>query len=122
MKLQNKTALVTGASRGIGRGIAQKLASEGARVAVNYRSDEKAALEVVSQIESAGGEAFAVRGDVAKLDDIETLLSAVEKRFGTLDILVNNAGVGEFVPFETASVEHFDKQFDLNVHGLFFTT
>ncbi len=122
MKLHNKTALVTGASRGIGRGIAQKLASEGARVAVNYRSDEKAALEVVSQIESAGGEAFAVRGDVAKLDDIETLLSAVEKRFGTLDILVNNAGVGEFVPFETASVEHFDKQFDLNVRGLFFTT
>ncbi|HEX8465098.1 MAG TPA: glucose 1-dehydrogenase [Abditibacterium sp.] len=122
MKLQNKSALVTGASRGIGRGIAVKLASEGAKIAVNFNSDEKSALEVVAQIEAAGGQAFAVRGSIADLAAIDSVVSEVENRFGKLDILVNNAGIGEFVAFEDASVEHFDKQFDLNVRGLFFLT
>ena len=122
MKLSNKSALVTGASRGIGRAIAIKLASQGARVAVNYRSGQTEADAVVSQILESGGNAFAVQGDVAKLDDINRVFDEIDEHFGPLDILVNNAGIGEFVPFLEATPEHFDKQFALNVRGLFFVT
>lgn len=122
MKLQNKTALITGASRGIGRGIALKLAQEGARVAVNFNSSEDEAREVVAQIENAGGKAFAIQGDVSIIEGIETLFQNFDKEADSLDILVNNAGTGEFVDFDKATPEHFDKQFNLNVRGLFFTT
>ncbi len=122
MRFENKTALVTGASRGIGRAIAEKLAQEGARVAVNYHSSKDDAEAVVAHIEKQGGSAFAVQGDVSQLDDIAQVLATVKSEFGALDILVNNAGTGEFVSFAQATPSHFDKQFNLNVRGLFFLT
>lgn len=122
MNLSSKTALVTGASRGIGRAIAIKLAADGARVAVNFTKNEGAAQEVVAAIEAAGGEAFAVQGDVADLASIETLFGEVETRFGRLDILVNNAGIAESADFLEATPQHFDDQFGLNVRGLYFAT
>ena len=122
MQLSNKTALVTGASRGIGRAIAIKLAQEGAHVAVNYHSSQEEAEKVVASIQENGGHAFVVQGDIANLDDSAQVLAAVKNQFGALDILVNNAGTGEFVEFAEATPEHFDKQFDLNVRGLFFLT
>ena len=122
MQLANKTALVTGASRGIGRAIAEKLAGEGAHIAVNYRQGKEDAENVVSQIEKAGGSAFIVQGDIANLEEGAQVLAAVKNQFGALDILVNNAGTGEFIEFARATPEHFDKQFALNVRGLFFLT
>jgi 3-oxoacyl-[acyl-carrier protein] reductase len=122
MTLNHKTALVTGGSRGIGRAIALKLAEQGARVAINYRGAAQSAQEVVAQIEKNGGQTFAVQGDVTTQEGIEQIFGEVEKQFSGLDILVNNAGLGEFVPFEQATPEHFDKQFNLNVRALFFVT
>jgi 3-oxoacyl-[acyl-carrier protein] reductase len=120
--LENKRALVTGGSRGIGRGIALELAAGGAHVCVNYRTDEAAAREVVEAIASAGGQAWAAAGDIAELDEIDRLFAQVKEKWGELDILVNNAGLGEFVPFDQATPEHFDRLFVLNVRGLFFAT
>ncbi len=122
MQLPNKTALVTGASRGIGRAIAEKLAREGAHVAVNYRRGKDAAEHVVAAIEKAGGRALVVQGDIADLEQGAQVLAHVKNQFGALDILVNNAGNGEFLPFDQATPEHFDKTFNLNVRGLFFLT
>ena len=117
-KLQGKVAIVTGASKGIGAGIAKQFAAEGATVVVNYASSKDAAGKVVKEITSKGGKAVAVQGDIAKLSDIERVFSETKKQFGKLDILVNNAGVYEFSPIEGVTGEHFHKQFDLNVLGL----
>ena len=92
-KLSGKTALVTGASRGIGRAIALRLAAEGASVAVNYNGSEAKAAEVVEQIRAAGGTAFAVQADVADAASVAAMFDTVLKEFGGLDILVNNAGI-----------------------------
>ncbi len=117
-KLQGKVAIVTGASKGIGAGIARQLAAEGATVVVNYASSKQGADNVVKEITSKGGKAVAVQADVAKQADIERLFAETKKQFGKLDILVNNAGVYEFSPIEGVTSEHFHKQFDLNVLGL----
>jgi 3-oxoacyl-[acyl-carrier protein] reductase len=117
-KLNGKVAIVTGASKGIGAGIAKQLAAEGAAVVVNYASSKAGADSVVASIKSRGGEAIAVQGDVSKQADIERLFAETKKAFGKLDILVNNAGVYEFQPLENVNGEHFHKQFDLNVLGL----
>jgi 3-oxoacyl-[acyl-carrier protein] reductase len=117
-KLQGKVAIVTGASKGIGAGIAKQFAAEGATVVVNYASSKDGAEKVVKEITSKGGKAIAVQGDIAKLGDIERVFSETKKQFGKLDILVNNAGVYEFSPIEGVTGEHFHKQFDLNVLGL----
>jgi 3-oxoacyl-[acyl-carrier protein] reductase len=93
MKLEGRIALVTGASRGIGRGIAEGLAAEGAAVAVNYRSGADAANEVVAAIEAAGGRAAAIQGDVADYDDAQRVVKATIEELGGLHILVNNAGI-----------------------------
>ena len=92
-KLSGKTALVTGASRGIGRAIALRLAAEGASVAVNYNGSEAKAAEVVEQIRAAGGTAFAVQANVADASSVAAMFETVLKEFGNLDILVNNAGI-----------------------------
>ena len=92
MRLANKVAVVTGGSRGIGRGIALKLAAEGARVVVNYRSNAAAAEEVVALIKKQGGEAIAVQADVSLVSDAQNLIKTATKTYGRLDILVNNAG------------------------------
>lgn len=120
--LQGKVALVTGASKGIGAGIAIELASRGAAVAVNYSGSKAAAEKVVADIEAAGGKAIALQADVSNADAIGPLVSAVVKQLGPIDILVNNAGVYEFGPLEQITPEHFHKQFNLNVLGLLLTT
>ncbi len=121
-KLKGKVAIVTGASKGIGASIAKHLADEGAAVVVNYSSSKEGADKVVAEIVGKGGKAVAIQGNVAKLADIEKLLSETKKAFGQLDILVNNAGIYEFAPIETVTEELFHKQFDLNVLGLILTT
>lgn len=121
-KLAGKTALVTGASKGIGAAIAKHFAAAGASVVVNYASSKTGADNVVTEITAAGGKAIAIQGDVAKPADITRLLSETKAAFGQLDILVNNAGVYEFAPLEAITPEHFHRHFDVNVLGLLLTT
>jgi len=121
-KLTGKTAVVTGASKGIGASIAEHLAAEGASVVVNYATSKSGADAVVERIKSKGGKAIAVQGDVSKPDDIAKLFAETKKAYGKLDILINNAGVYEFAPLAAITPEHFHKQFNLNVLGLLLTT
>jgi 3-oxoacyl-[acyl-carrier protein] reductase len=120
--LQGKVALVTGASKGIGAGIARELASRGAAVAVNYAGSKAAAEKLVSDIKSAGGKAVALQADLSNPDSIGPFVEKVARELGPIDVLVNNAGVYEFGPIETVTPEHFHKQFNLNVLGLLLTT
>jgi 3-oxoacyl-[acyl-carrier protein] reductase len=117
-KLEGKVAVVTGASRGIGAAIARRLASEGARVAINYRHGEEAAVQVAATIRSAGGEALLVRADVTQEPQVQQLFEQVQERFGRLDILVNNAGVLEQRPLGEVEQAHFQRLFDTNVWGM----
>ena len=121
--LENKLALVTGSSRGIGAAIAIRLAAEGAAVIVNYAASPARAEAVVSEIRRAGGQAEAVGADLSGLDGPKTLINAIDTAFGgkfdgRLDILVNNAGTVEFGPFLESSDESYDKHFNLNVRAL----
>lgn len=121
-KLAGKTALVTGASKGIGAAIAKHLAAAGASVAVNYASSKSGADQVVAEITAAGGRAVALQADVSQPADIVRLLAETRQTFGGLDILVNNAGVYEFAPLEAITPEHYHRHFNLNVLGLLLTT
>jgi 3-oxoacyl-[acyl-carrier protein] reductase len=121
-KLNGKVAVVTGASKGIGAGIAKQLAAEGAAVVVNYASSKTDADKVVDEIAKGGGKAVAVQASVAKKADVERLFSAAEKAFGKVDILVNNAGVYEFVPLEDVTEQQFHRMFDTNVLGILLAT
>jgi len=121
-KLDGKVAVVTGASKGIGAGIAKHLAAEGAAVVVNYASSKQDADRVVDEIAKRGGRAIAVQANVAKKAEIERLFAETRKAFGKLDILVNNAGIYEFAPLEEITAEHFHKHFDINVLGLLLTS
>ncbi len=121
-KLNGKVAVVTGASKGIGAGIAKEFAEAGAAVIVNYASSKTDADKVVNEITKRGGKAVAVQGSVTKKDDVEKLFSAAEKAFGKLDILVNNAGVYEFMPLEEVTEQQFHKMFDTNVLGMLLAT
>ncbi len=120
--LKGKVALVTGASKGIGAGIAKELAARGAAVAVNYSASKEAAEKVVAEIEMAGGKAFAVAGNVADAAAIGPMVDAVAKKLGPIDVLVNNAGIYDAAPIEAVTPEHFRKQFDVNVLGLLLVT
>ena len=117
-KFQGKTAIVTGASKGIGAEIAIQLAAQGASVAVNYSSGKDGADKVVAQITKAGGKAVAIKADLADPKAAEILVSETKKAFGAVDILVNNAGVYEFGALDEITPEHFHKQFNVNVLGL----
>jgi 3-oxoacyl-[acyl-carrier protein] reductase len=121
-KLEGKVAVVTGASKGIGAGIAKALAAEGASVVVNYASSKSGADAVVDAIMKAGGTAVAVGGDVSSAAEAQGIIDAAIKHYNRLDILVNNSGVYEFAPIETISEEHFHKIFNINVLGLILTT
>ena len=121
-KLAGKVAVVTGASKGIGAGIAKALAAEGASVVVNYASSKAGADGVVEAITSAGGKAVAVQGDVSNEAQAKGVVDTALKEFGRLDILVNNSGVYEFSPIETTSEELYRKIFDVNVLGTLLTT
>jgi 3-oxoacyl-[acyl-carrier protein] reductase len=121
-KLNGKVAVVTGASKGIGAGIAKHFAAEGAAVIVNYASSKTDADKVVDEITKHGGKAVAVQGNVAKKADVEKLFAAAEKAFGKVDILVNNAGVYEFVALEEVSEQQFHRMFDTNVLGMLLAT
>jgi len=121
-KLEGNVAVVTGASKGIGAGIAKALAHEGAAVVVNYSSSKQGADRVVADISGRGGKAIAVQGDVSKQADIKRLFSEAQKAFGRIDILVNNAGFYEFAPLEEVTEDLFQKHFNLNVLGLLLTT
>ncbi|HSZ58444.1 MAG TPA: glucose 1-dehydrogenase [Tepidisphaeraceae bacterium] len=121
-KLTGKVAVVTGASKGIGAGIARALAKEGASVVVNYASSKSGADAVVAAITSAGGKAVAVGGDVSKKAEARGIVDAAVKTFGRLDILVNNSGVYEFAPLEEITEEQFHRMYNINVLGLLLTT
>src|SRR5499427_9147076 len=121
-KLNGKIAVVTGASKGIGAGIAKELAAQGASVVVNYASAKQDADRVVDEISKRGGKAVAIQGNVSKKAEVERLLAAAEKAFGKIDILVNNAGVYELVPLEEISEQHFHRHFDTNVLGMLLAT
>ena len=122
MFLQNKIALVTGGSRGIGRAVSMRLAKEGAAVIVNYNSNTEAAEDVVAQIRAGGGQASAVRADVADLAAVEAMFDTIDLDYPGLDILVNNAGAAAFKPLAEVTASEFDALFATNVRGLFFLT
>jgi len=121
-KLKNKVAVVTGASKGIGAGIAKGLAAEGAAVVVNYASSKEGADRVVGEIVGKGGKAVAVQGDVSKASDVQRLFAETKKTFGRLDVLVNNAGVYQFAPLGEITEEQFHRHFNTNVLGLILAT
>jgi 3-oxoacyl-[acyl-carrier protein] reductase len=121
-KLKGKVAVVTGASKGIGAGIAKALAAEGASVVVNYASSKAGADVVVAAIKKAGGTAVAVQGDVSKAADAQAIIDAAVNNYGRLDILVNNSGVYEFQAIEVITEEHFHRIFNTNVLGVLLTT
>ncbi len=121
-KLSGKVAVVTGASKGIGAGIAKALAAEGAAVVVNYASSKAGAEKVVADIKAKGGKAIAVQGDVAKAADVKKIFAEAKNTFGRLDVLVNNAGVYNLLPLEALSEEEFHRHFNTNVLGLLLAT
>ena len=116
-KLKDKVAIVTGASKGIGAGIARQLAADGAKVVVNYAASKNAADRVVADIQAAGGDAIAVAADVTQKKEVERLVQMSIDVFGRLDIVVNNSGIYQFARIEETSEELYRKQFDINVLG-----
>jgi NAD(P)-dependent dehydrogenase (short-subunit alcohol dehydrogenase family) len=120
LQLKGKFALVTGAARGIGRGIALTLAGEGARVAVNYANRVDAAEEVIRTIRDGGGEAFAVQADIGRYAEVERLVATTLDHFGRIDILVNNAGIVSRKPILEVPLEEWDRVVHTNFYGCFY--
>lgn len=120
--LQDQVAVVTGASRGIGRAVALALAAEGAKVVVNYASSSGAADAVVAEVAAAGGEALALQADVAQAEQVETLFKTVLDQWGRVDVLVNNAGITRDTLLMRMKNEEWQAVIDLNLTGVFFCT
>lgn len=118
--LNEDVAIVTGSSRGIGRAIAEQLATDGASVLVNYVTNEEARRDTIDVIEADGGEAIAVKGDVSKADDVERLFDEAEAAFGTVDIVINAAGTSICGSIQDFTEADFDRMFDVNAKGTFF--
>ncbi len=121
MRLQSKTAVVTGAGRGIGKAIAIALAHEGANVVVSARTQSEIDA-VVHEIESNGGHALAIRADVSVEFDVQNLIDRTIQRFGTVDVLINNAGFGILTKVAELSVNDFDRMWAVNIRGVFLCT
>src|SRR6201987_5103703 len=121
-KLEGKTALVTGASRGIGAAIAKRLAADGARVAITYSKGADAAASVVRSIEAAGGKAIAIQADATDSAAVKAAVEKTVSALGKLDVLVNNAGTAIPKKFEETTLEELDRVIDLNIRGVFVTT
>ena len=122
LKLKDKVALVTGASRGIGAAIAKRLAAEGANVAITYAKDGNAAETVVKAIENGGRQALAVQADAANAAAVKSAVEQIAKKFGRIDMLINNAGTAIPKPFEDATLEEMDRVVDINLRGVLFAT
>ena len=122
MMLDDRTCLVTGASRGIGRGIAIELAEQGADVVVNYRSSEGAAREVRDEIEDGPGQAVLAQADVSNYDEVRSMYEAVEEEFGGIDVLVNNAGITADKKFVNMAKDDWERVIDVNLGGMFNCT
>lgn len=122
MELEGKVALVTGASRGIGKAIALELAKQGAKVAVNYAGNEQKANEVVQAIKELGQEAIALQADVSNSESVQQMVKFVIEHFGSLDILVNNAGITKDNLIMRMKEEEWDSVIDTNLKGVFLTT
>ena len=121
LPLEEKTALVTGGSRGIGRAIAERLAADGAAIVINYARNEQLAHEVVKAISAKGGKAIGVQADVSKPAEVQRLFSEAEKAIGGLDIVIANAGVHIVKPLIENTEADYDYIFDINTRGVFFT-
>jgi 3-oxoacyl-[acyl-carrier protein] reductase len=121
-KLDKKVVVVTGASKGIGAGIAKRVAAEGAKVVVNYASGREDAQRVIAEIAAQGGDAIAVQADVTKLEEIKRLFAETKRAYDKLDVLVNNAGVFAFAPLGQITEAEFTRQFNINVLGPLLVT
>lgn len=121
-KLAEKVAIVTGASRGIGKSIAMRLADEGAKVVINYNHSPEKAEEVINQIKQQGGEATAIQADMSQVEQIQQLVTSTVDKYGQLDILVSNAGIEHFGKLDEITLEDFERVFRLNVAGQLFVT
>src|SRR4051794_4368072 len=121
LALENKTALVTGSSRGIGRAIAERLAADGAAVVINYTRSPQQAEETVGGIIARGGKAIAIQADVSKPAEVRRLFDEAEKALGPLDIVVANAGVFLRKPLAESTEEDYEYVFNINTKGVFFT-
>ncbi|WP_238915389.1 3-oxoacyl-[acyl-carrier-protein] reductase [Clostridium sp. YIM B02555] len=117
--LKGKCAIITGASRGIGKAVALKLASLGANIVINYRSNEKEALEVEKEIQNMGVDTLCVKGDISKAEEVEHLITCAKEKFGIIDIMVNNAGITKDTLILRMKEEDFDSVIDVNLKGVF---
>jgi glucose 1-dehydrogenase len=122
MKLEGKKALVTGSSKGIGRGIAVRLAREGADVVINYNSDPQGAEDALAEVQAFGRRGAIIRANLAAVGDVQRLVEQSERELGGLDILVNNAGIEKHAPFTDVTEADFDAVLDVNLKGVFFAT
>ena len=122
MNLENKTALITGGSRGIGRAIALELARSGVNVGISYVSNEDKANEVVKAIKEHGVKALAVKGNVSLEEDVSNMVKTIEKELGAIDILVNNAGVTKDNLLIRMKTQEWDEVMDVNLKGTFLCT
>ena len=121
-RLAGKVALVTGGSRGLGRGIAEGFGAEGAKVIVNYLKDDKAANAVVETIKKSGSDAIMVRANIGEVEDVTGMMDAAVKQFGSIDILVNNAGMLNSFKLADMSVETWDEMIKVHLRGMFLCT
>lgn len=120
--LENKIALITGGSRGIGAAIVRKLAAEGAAIMITYQNNAELASKLVNEVNSGGGRAMAIQADSGSSQQVTAAVEAAARQFGGLDILVNNAGIGLYDHISQLSIEQYDRVMDVNVKGVFMAS